>query len=74
VSDFIDIDALWRVAALSATFGVGVVGLYALGVVAGTAPDGSVGPPSPLRRAASTACFAVCFAVIAFGVWVMLDK
>jgi hypothetical protein len=74
VSDFIDVDALWRVAALSAAFGVGVVGLYALGVVASTAPEGSTGGLSPVRRVVAVACFAVCLVVIVFGVWVMLDK
>ena len=32
MSDYIDLDALWRVAVLSAAFGIGVVGLYALGL------------------------------------------
>ena len=74
MSDFVDLDALWRVAALSAAFGVGVVGLYALGVVASTAPEGSTGKLSPVRRAVAATCFAVCLVVIVVGVWVMLDK
>lgn len=73
MSDYIDLDALWRVALLSAAFGVGVVGLYALGVAASVAPEGG-GPPGVLRRGASWACFGVCIVVIAVGVWVMLDK
>jgi hypothetical protein len=74
VTGYVDWDALWRVAALSAAFGVGVVALYAFGVVAGTPPDGASGTVSGVRRAVAVACFTVCLVVIAFGVWVMLDK
>lgn len=73
MSTWVDLDALWRVAALSAGFGVGVVGLYALGVAAITAPEGSAAVGT-LRRGAAYACFGVCLCVIAFGVWVMLSK
>ena len=34
MSNWVDLDALWRVAALGLGFGVGVVGFYALGVAA----------------------------------------
>lgn len=73
MSAYIDLDALWRVAALSLGFGVGVVGLYALGVAAITAPQAGVAV-SPVRRGVAYACFGVCLCVIAFGVWVMLSK
>lgn len=73
MSTYIDFDALWRVAVLSAAFGVSVVGLYALGVAASVAPEGT-GSASPLRRGVSYACFTVCLVIIAIGVWVMLDK
>lgn len=73
MSAYLDFDALWRVAALSAGFGVGVVGLYALGVAASAAPEGG-GAVGRLRRATAYACFGVCLCVIAFGVWVMLQK
>lgn len=73
MSDFVDIGALWRVAAISAGFGVGVVGMYALGIAAISAPEGAAAV-GPLRRGAAVACFAVCAAVIVVGVWVMLDK
>lgn len=72
MSRYVDLDALWRVATLSLLFGVGVVGLYALGIRATAAPDG--GEVSALRRGAGYACFAVCLAVIVFGVRVMLAK
>ena len=73
MSGYVDWDALWRVAALSAAFGVGVVGLYAAGVAATVAPDGAT-TASRGRRVLAGACFAVCLAVIAFGIRVMLDK
>ncbi len=72
MSTWVDWDALWRVAALSAAFGVGVVGLYALGVVATTAPDGET--VGRVRKAAGIACFVVCLVIIVFGIQVMLDK
>jgi hypothetical protein len=73
VSDYIDFDALWRVAALSAGFGVGVVGLYALGIAAISAPEGGAAV-GPLRRGVAMACFAVCAVVIVVGAWAILDK
>lgn len=73
MSTYLDLDALWRVAALSAGFGVGVVGLYALGVAASAGPAGG-GTAGPLRRATAYVCFGICACVIVFGVWVMLQK
>lgn len=73
MSDIIDVEALWQVAALSAAFGVGVVGLYALGLRA--LAGGEAGAPVGRgRRLLSLACFAVCLLVVAFGIRVMLDK
>jgi len=73
VTDYIDLDALWRVAVLSATFGVGVVALYALGLRAlSTGESGS--EPGRGRRAAAWACFVLCAAVVLLGIRVMLDK
>lgn len=73
MSDYIDLDALWRVAVLSASFGVGVVGLYALGLRA-LATGESGAEAGRGRRAVGWACFALCGAVILFGIKVMLDK
>lgn len=73
MSQYVDIDALWRVAALSLVFGVGVVGLYALGIAATTASSEG-GSVSALRRGFGYACFAVCLGVIVVGVRVMLTK
>ncbi len=72
MTDYVDIDALWQVAALSVSFAVGVVGLYSIGVAAISAPEGT--RAGPARRGLALVCFAVCIAIIAFGVWVMLDK
>ncbi len=73
MSQYVDLDALWRVATLSLVFGVGVVGLYALGLAATTASSEG-GSVSALRRGLGYACFAVCLGVIVFGVRVMLAK
>jgi hypothetical protein len=73
VSDYIDLDALWRVAVLSAAFGVGVVGLYALGLRAMAAGEGGTSPARG-RKAVAWACFALCAAVVLLGIKVMLDK
>ena len=74
MSDFIDLDALWRVAVLSAAFGAGIVGLYALGlrVLVAEGPDGA--PVGRVRRALGIACLVACLAVVLFGIRVMLDK
>ena len=72
MSNYVDLDALWRVAVLSTAFAVGVVALYALGITATTAPEGvRVGR---VRRGVGVVCFVVCLAVIIFGIRVMLTK
>lgn len=58
---------------LSATFGVGVVVLYALGLRA-LAAGGRGAAPGRGRRAVAWACFALCAVVVVFGIKVMLDK
>jgi hypothetical protein len=73
VSDIVDLDALWRVAVLSAAFGVGVVCLYALGIRALVTGEGD-GEAGRTRRIAGYACFALCLVVILFGIRVLLDK
>lgn len=73
MSDYIDLDALWRVAVLSAAFGVGVVVLYALGLRA-LATGGQGEEPGRGRRAAAWACFVLCAVVVLLGIKVMLDK
>ena len=73
MSDYIDLDALWRVAVLSAAFGVGVVGLYALGLRAlATGQEGADAGRG--RRVVAWGCFVLCAAVVVFGIRVMLDK
>ena len=73
MSDYVDLDALWRVAVLSAAFGVGVVGLYALGLRA-MATGGADGDAGRTRKIVSWACFVLCLAVVLFGIRVLLDK
>jgi hypothetical protein len=73
VSDFIDLDALWKVAVLSAGFGAGVVALYALGLRALATGDAG-GEAGRGRRAVAYGCFALCLVVVLFGIRVMLDK
>jgi hypothetical protein len=73
VTDYVDLDALWRVAALSAAFAVGVAGLYALGLRAMAAGEnGAVAGRG--RRAVAYACFGLCLVVVLLGIKVMLDK
>lgn len=73
MSDYVDLDALWRVAVLSAAFAVGIAGLYALGLRAiATGRDGAVAGRG--RRAVAYACFGLCLVVVLFGIKVMLDK
>jgi hypothetical protein len=74
VSDYIDLDALWRVGALSLLFGVGVVGLYALGLRALVTASGEAAGRGRGWRALGVACLVACGVAIVFGIWVMLDK
>lgn len=73
MSDYVDLDALWRVAVLSAAFGVGVVVLYALGLRA-LATGGSGAQPGRGRRVAAWGCFTLCAVAVLFGIRVMLAK
>jgi hypothetical protein len=73
MSQYIDVDALWRVTLLSLGFGAGVVALYALGVVA-FARGATTAANRAGALAAGALCLLVCLGAVALGIWVMLDK
>ncbi|MGD9695077.1 MAG: hypothetical protein AB7V42_05390 [Thermoleophilia bacterium] len=72
MSDYLDLDSLWRVAVLSLCFGAGVVGLYAV-AIAGLAGDAE-GRRGRGARAVAALCLAGCAAAVVTGIWVMLSK
>ena len=75
MSSYLDLDALWRVAAFAAAFAVGVVVLYSLGMVTmARSADARSGRARLGSRTASGLCLLICAAAVAFGIWVMLAK
>ncbi|MCQ8831509.1 hypothetical protein [Streptomyces malaysiensis] len=80
----IDWAALGQVFGVSLTVTVGMVGVFTLGIVGtsrkaapeqgGTAavPSGAVGGGSALARTGAYACFAVCAAVVAYGIYLIV--
>jgi hypothetical protein len=82
MSDYIDLDALWRVLLVGLFAGVGIVGLFAVGVSLLTSGDeddapsrgGAVTRVGTADRAAAGLCFAVFAVAVVFGLYVMLDK
>lgn len=80
----IDWAALGQVFGVSLAVTVGMVGVFTLGIVgtsrkatpeqggtAATVPGGAVGG-SPLARTGAYACFAVCAAVVVYGIYLIV--
>ncbi|MBD3005900.1 MULTISPECIES: hypothetical protein [unclassified Streptomyces] len=80
----IDWAALGQVFGVSLAVTVGMVGVFTLGIVgtsrkatpeqggtAATVPGGAV-DGSPLARTGAYACFAVCAAVVAYGIYLIV--
>ncbi|WP_405781841.1 hypothetical protein [Streptomyces sp. NBC_00859] len=77
----IDWAALGTVFGVSVVATVGLVGLFTLGVVglarkpapeAGSAPSAAGAGPAPVVRAGSYACFALCAAAVAYGIYLIV--
>ncbi|MEV8564030.1 hypothetical protein AB0436_00295 [Streptomyces sp. NPDC051322] len=72
----IDWAALGTVFGVSLVATVGLVGLFTLGVVGlarKSAPDGAGGTaPAPAARAGAYACFALCTAAVAYGIYLIV--
>jgi NADH:ubiquinone oxidoreductase subunit 6 (subunit J) len=71
VSEFIDAPALAAVAVIAFCGGVGVVGLFSLGLISAARSGGSGVVASQVFAAA---CMLACVGVIGVGIWALLDK
>jgi hypothetical protein len=73
----IDWAALGQVFGISLAVTVGVVGVFTLGIM-GTShtpeaqPQGASGGASPVARTGAYACFALCAAVVAYGIYLIV--
>lgn len=75
----IDWTALLKVAGVSFIFGVGIVcvfsvGLLALGEAAPTDGGGSGGPLPVSRKLGAGVCFLVCAAAVLYGLWLIVPQ
>lgn len=77
MSQYIDVDVLWKVLVAGLLGGAGLVAVYALGIAA-LAAGREDGGRTPAARAAGTsvavACFALVLAGAVLGLYVMLTK
>lgn len=77
MSNLIDVDALLKVVGIAAVAGVGVVLMFALGVVGLSAASAEEGASVGARlggRIGGYAAITACAAMVILGVFVMLDK
>jgi hypothetical protein len=75
MSKYVDFAALGKVLAIGLVAGVGMVAVFALGVLSMSryADDRSAGR-SPAMLVPAALCFACCLALIAYGIVVMTEK
>ncbi|MGI5351540.1 hypothetical protein ACQEU8_25675 [Streptomyces sp. CA-250714] len=66
----IDWASLGQVFGVSLAATVGLVGVFTLGIVAGS-PRTAGSAPSVLARTGAYACYAVCLAAVAYGIYLI---
>ncbi|MGP3988131.1 hypothetical protein [Streptomyces sp. 3N207] len=66
----IDWASLGQVFGVSLAATVGLVGVFTLGIVAGS-PRTAGNAPSSLARTGAYACYAVCLAAVAYGIYLI---
>ncbi|GGO51690.1 hypothetical protein GCM10012287_34300 [Streptomyces daqingensis] len=67
----IDWAALGEVFGVSLVATVGLVGLFTLGIVNGSAGKAQGGGASALARTGAYACYALCAAAVAYGIYII---
>jgi len=77
----IDWTALFKVAGVSFVFGVGIVCVFSVGLLAldSGAPEGAsdvaaVRAASPARKLAAGSCFLICAAAVLYGLWLIIPQ
>ncbi|MFJ4846148.1 MULTISPECIES: hypothetical protein [unclassified Streptomyces] len=68
----IDWAALGSVFGVSLAVTVGLVGVFTLGIVGLSRPAGVRGGQGALARAGAYACFALCAAAVAYGIFLIV--
>jgi hypothetical protein len=71
VQDWVDLASLGRVLGISLLSGVGLVSLYALGLV-GLSAAGAGGGRRQAGRALAVACFLAVAGAVALGLWTIV--
>ncbi|MEW2222741.1 hypothetical protein AB0939_26140 [Streptomyces sp. NPDC006990] len=66
----IDWAALGQVFGVSLVATVGLVGIFTLGIVAGS-PRTAGAAPSALARTGAYACYGLCLAAVAYGIYLI---
>ncbi|SCK30430.1 hypothetical protein H181DRAFT_02428 [Streptomyces sp. WMMB 714] len=67
----IDWAALGEVFGVSLVATVGLVGLFTLGIVNGSAGKAQGGGTATLARTGAYACYALCAAAVAYGIYII---
>ncbi|MFC4497258.1 hypothetical protein ACFPA8_24305 [Streptomyces ovatisporus] len=67
----IDWAALGQVFGVSLVATVGLVGVFTLGIVNGSAGKSHGGSASALARTGAYACYALCAAAVAYGIYII---
>lgn len=66
----IDWAALGQVFGVTLVATVGLVGIFTLGIVGSSTVRSGGGAPA-LARTGAAACFALCTAAVAYGIWII---
>jgi hypothetical protein len=76
MNQYVDVEALWKVLLVGLAGGVGLVALFAVGLVGLSARTGSNAGSSArtVGLAVAVVCFAIVVAGAALGLYVMLKK
>ena len=71
----IDWAALFKVAGVSLLFGVGIVGVFSVGLMTLAGPaERDEQPPTATTRLLSGVCFALCAAAVLYGLWLIVPQ
>ncbi|MBO3750705.1 hypothetical protein J5X84_31900 [Streptosporangiaceae bacterium NEAU-GS5] len=76
MSDYIDLDSLWKVLVIGLVAGAGLVSIFAAGLASLGASRGEDGTASsnPIGTVIAGLCFLIVAAGALLGIYVMLDK
>lgn len=77
----IDWEALFKVAGVSFVFGVGIVCVFSVGLLAldarapvGASDPAAFPPAGPARKLAAGVCFGISAAAVLYGLWLIVPQ